>query len=106
MYLLCWPCLTIQVELALPSAEVPLLRPPAAASADQQQSATCVLSSIAASTTGPAQGVDPVALADLGARAFSILANFGCQLLGSQPWTQHLQERAAMVRHATKFRSH
>lgn len=96
----------MQVELALPCAEVPTIRPPAAANADEQQTATQVLSSIAASTTGPAQGVDPVALADLGARAFSILANFGCQLLGQQPWTQHLQERAAMVRCDTKLRSH
>jgi hypothetical protein len=90
----------LQDEVAVPSIQAPTLSAQAAAAAgdglqDQQQQQ--ILQQIADSMPGSARGMDPVAVVDLAARAFSILAEFGAGLYASQPWAHHLQERAAMV---------
>lgn len=90
----------LQDEVAVPSIQAPTLSAQAAAAAgdglqDQQQQ---ILQQIADSMPGSARGMDPVAVVDLAARAFSILAEFGAGLYSSQPWAHHLQERAVMVR--------
>jgi hypothetical protein len=64
----------------------------------QQIVASDVLSAVANSMQGPAQGMDPVAVVDLAARAFRVLADFGSEMHSTQPWAQHLRERSAMVR--------
>jgi hypothetical protein len=106
------PWFPLQLEVAEPSAEVPSVATAGTAAShpstapqqqqqqpqQQQQAAMQVLSTAAAGMTGPAKGVDPVALADLGARAFRILADVGAQAFVTEAWSKHLKERAAMVR--------
>lgn len=54
-----------------------------------------VLASIPPHTAAAA--VDPVALVDLAARAFSIVADFSATACTNQPWTQHLAACSALV---------
>lgn len=92
-------CCALQDEVAVPSVEAPGIPPPAPSNGQQQQEqpVLAVLRGVADSTTGPAQGMDPIALVDLGSRAFSILADVAAGMFSTQPWAQHLQQRSAMV---------